>query len=179
MAKTAIFEFSIAELKAARAIGRRDFEEALRLYKEHIQAYPDSWFAMQMIAECYATLNQDDQAIEWGTRALALQAGFIPTFELLAGCYSRRGDHDRAYQCVCRVLEQPPHEPARLPSIVRWIVRALSLVPRFRTKFDPDRVQAEQDRITAQHAQWRQWAMGYKEWYEANRDGPPPRTTAR
>ena len=165
-------------MKAARSLGRRDYREAIRLYEEHLEANPEDWFDISMIAECYVKLGDDEQGIEWGTRALAIQADYTAALELLTGCYTRQGDHDRAYQCVCRALELPEPAPADIPGFVMWIFKVVSLIPKFR-KSSPAQVQAGQDRIARQHAEWRHWAKGYKAWYEAQWDGSSPHTKVR
>ena len=171
--------FSMKSMKAARALGRRDYREVIRLYKEHLEANPDDAFATDMISQCYVWLGEDDQAIEWGTQVLALEVDFIPTLRTLSGCYHRKGDHDRAYQCVCHALQSAYKFPPETPEIIYKFFGLLSKIPRFRKALDPDRMRQASARLDREHLRWLEWARGYKEWYEASRRGQSPHETVR
>jgi len=170
---------SIKSFKAARALGRREYWKVIRLYEQHLEANPDDAFATHMIAECYAWLGEDRQAIEWGTRVLALEADFVPTLRTLSGCYHRQGDYHRAYQCVCHALQSTLKFPVETPGFIHVIFGLLSKFPMFRRALDPDRTLKASARLDREQARWLQWAGDYKEWYETTRRGASPRPTIR
>lgn len=156
---------SILALKAARAYGSGEFRKVIQLL-EGTSDIEEDLQHMLMIADCHRCLGDDLTAIEWGTRALALFPEETHVLELLAGCYGRTGDHDRAYQCVCAVLNLPLPEPLQLPRFLRGPLRLLSLVPQFKKAADPNRMEGSFKKFNRQRVEWREWAQGYKTWYE-------------
>ncbi|MEN8195170.1 MAG: hypothetical protein ABFS30_01490 [Pseudomonadota bacterium] len=155
----------ILGLKAARAYGGRDYRKVIQLLESKPDIEEDSHH-MWMIADCHASLGGDTAAIEWGTRALALFPEDVHALELLAGCYGRTGDYDRAYQCVCAALNQPLPEPLRLPRFLRGPLKLLSLIPQFKKAADPNRMEDSFKKHDQRRLEWREWARGYKSWYE-------------
>ncbi len=169
-----MFGFSIHTMRAAAAIGRRDFREAIRRYEKHLESNAGDPFTRHMIGQCYEWLGDDEQAIEWATRALAMEADFVPTLELLTRCYARQGDHDRAYRCARRVLRVPVPEPPSLPGWMTGIFRPFRLIRKRRKIEDHAPVQSAANRIARQHAEAQAHARAYTAWYEANREHLPP-----
>lgn len=159
-----------AGLKSARAFGRGDYREVVRILEPAVEKNGDDYFEIWKIAFSYMRLGEYKQAIEWGSRGLALEPNSPELLELLAGCYSANEDHDRAYQCVCRALEQPAPEPVKLGWLTRAIFKLVSLHPRLR-RVDPERTQRGLDRVTQNQNNWRVRAAEYKKWYEA-KQGP-------
>lgn len=156
---------SILAMKAVRAYGGRDYRKVIQLLesKPDIDENPR---LLWMIADCHASLGDDPAAIEWGTRALALFPENILILELLAGCYGRIDDHDRAYQCICAALNQPLPTPLRLPRFLRGPLKLLALIPRLKNAADPDCLEYSFRKSNRRHVEWREWARSYKSWYE-------------
>ena len=155
-----------AGLKSARAFGRGDYRKVIRILEPAVEANGDDSAEIWKIAYSYMRLEEYDLAIEWGSRALALQPGDPQMLELLAACYSKQGDHDRAYQCVCRALERPSPEPMKLGWLMRAVFKLVSLHPKLR-RVDPERTQRGLDKVAQDHNDWRERAAEYKKWYEA------------
>lgn len=152
--------FVTANLKAARAEGKGNRREAIRLLEEAVEAYGEDIAATWKIAYNYMLLGEYDLAIEWGSRGLALEPGNTDLLQLLAACYSNQGDHDRAYKCVCRALEQPVHRSAPLR---KW------LAGLFSRRSGSNRTAAGREREISgpDMEDWRRRAQEYKAWYES------------
>ena len=159
-------QFLAAELKSARAFGKGDYREVIRILENAVEAHRDETTAIWKIAYSYMQLDEHDLAIEWGSRGLALEPDNPELLEILAGCYSIKGDHDRAYQCICRALEQPTRKPIELGWWERGLLRLFSLHPKLR-RVDPDRTQRGLNKVAQDHNEWRGRAAEYKKWYEA------------
>jgi len=155
-----------AGLRSARALGRGDYREVIRILEPAVESYGEDYFEIWKLAFCYMRIGEYDQAIEWGSRGLALQPRDPQLLELLAGCYSKQGDQDRAYQCVCRALEQPSREPMKLGWLMKAVFKLFSLHPKLR-RVDPESTQRGLDKVAQDHNNWRGRAAEYKKWYEA------------
>jgi len=154
-----------ADLKAARAFDKGDYREAIRLLEDAIEAHGDESAAIRKIAYSYMQLGEHEMAIEWGSRGLALEPRDTELLQLLAGCYSHQGDHDRAYQCICRALEQPSRKPIA-PG--QWLQRLFGFLPFGAKRRGQGRGVAGRGLAkTAQDGNdWRLRAAEYKTWYE-------------
>lgn len=155
----------IADLKATRAFGKGDYREVIRLLEDSVETHGDESTAIWKIAYSYMQLGEYDSAIEWGSRGLVIEPRDMELLQLLAGCFSHQGDHDRAYQCICRALEQPPRKSMELGRFMRGLLGFLSLHPRLR-RVAPDRVQRGLKKVDQDHSDWRLRAAEYKTWYE-------------
>ncbi|MBE9554409.1 MAG: tetratricopeptide repeat protein [Proteobacteria bacterium] len=151
--------------KGSSANGGRDYRKVIQILESKPDIEKDSHH-MWMIADCHASLGDDPAAIEWGTRSLALLPESVVTLELLVGCYHRTGDYDRAYQGICVALNRPPPEPQRLPRFLRGPLKLLSLIPRLKKAADPGRMEDSLIKSNQRQLKWREWARGYKSWYE-------------
>jgi tetratricopeptide (TPR) repeat protein len=164
-----VFGF-IRNMKVARAIGRDDFATAIRYLKEGIAADGESAYYLYMIAECHENIGSDQEALDYGTRALAHDPCDLDTLQLVTRIYQDRGEDDRAYLYVCRALENPPEPLEDVPRFFMAVWRLLSIIfPRLKTA---DPVKAIHS-YNKEQQDWQAWAEDWKEGYEKKYGGPP------
>ncbi len=150
-------------MKVARAIGRDDFATAIRYLKEGIAANGESAYYLYMIAECHENIGSDQEALDYGTRALAHDPCDLDTLQLVTRIYQDRGEDERAYLYVCRALENPPEAIEDIPRFLMAVLRVLSIIyPRLK-KVDPHK---SFHNFNKRQRDWQAWAEDWKEWYE-------------
>jgi tetratricopeptide (TPR) repeat protein len=80
-----------------------------------LQQYPNDKRIMLMIADNYFAFQQlPDSALVFAKRALAIDAAFIPTLNLLISIYQEMGDFPQAERAGLRLIELMPGEPGPL-----------------------------------------------------------------
>ncbi len=151
-------------MKFSRAVGRSDYPTAIRCMKKGIAADGENSYYLSMIAYCHHWMGSDQEALDYGTRALAHDPCDPDMLRLVAHIYQDRGDDEQAYSYVCRALENPPKPLEDIPRffMVGW--RLLSIfIPRLKTKTDPDK---SLHSFNKRQQDWQAWAEDWKEWYE-------------
>ncbi len=125
------------------------------------------------LALCHENMGFDQEALDYGTRALAHDPCDLETLQLVTRIHRDRGEDQRAYLYVCRALVNPPKPFEENPRFVVAMWRVLSIIfPRLKTT-DPDKAIHS---INKRQQDWQAWAEEWKEWYENRYGGPPDET---
>jgi len=152
------------DIKAAKAVGSKDYDTAIEIYKGKVEENETDSFALSMLAHCYEWKKDMESAIEYANRVL----GVVPTdFSMLllaARYWSRQTDNDRTYHYACRALEHPPEPSPEIPQWNFWILKPLSVFPKFRN-FEK-KAKKDMARHEMKDKDNLKWAKEYKEWYE-------------
>ncbi len=157
-------------MKVSRAIGRDDFATAIRYLKEGIAANGENSYYLSMIAYCHHWMGSDQEALDYGLRALAHDPCDLETLQLVTRIHRDRGEDEQAYIYVCRALENPPKPLEDVPRFLMAVWRLLSIIyPRLK-KVDPDK---SLHSFNKQQQDWQAWAEDWKEGYEKKYGGPP------
>ncbi len=157
-------------MKAVRAMGRGDLPTAIRYLKEGMAAKGENAFDLFVVAWCHDRMGSDQEALDYGTRALAHDPCDLGTLQLVTRIYQDRGEEERAYIYVCRALESPPKPSEINPRFLMAVWRLFFIFnPRIK-RADPNKLihnyyKKEQD--------WQAWAEDWKEGYEKKYGGPP------
>ncbi len=160
----------IRDMKVSRAIGRSDYPTALRYLHEGMAAKGESTYYLSMIAYCHHWMGSDQEALDYGLRALAHDPCDLETLQLVTRIHRDRGEDERAYVYVCRALENPPKPLEDAPRFFIAVLRVLSIIfPRLR-KVDTDK---SFHNFNKRQQDWQAWAEDWKEWYEKKFGGPP------
>src|SRR5262249_1210919 len=98
-----------------RSLGREGEIEAaarkaLERAERELTLHPENPRAAYLGDNCLVTLGERDRAMEWLTRALALDPDDILTQYNVACVYARVGDFDRAFDLLERLLPHANHE---------------------------------------------------------------------
>ncbi len=164
----------IRNMKVARAIGRDDFATAIRYLKGGIAANGENAYDLGMLAHCHNWMGSDQEALDYGMRALAHDPCDLSMLRLVTHIYRDRGEEEQAYLYVCRALENPPEPIEDIPRYLMAVWRLLSiLIPRLKKKADPDKALHN---YYKKEQGWQAWAEEWKEWYENRYGGPPDET---
>ena len=160
-------------MKFARAMGRSDYPTAIRYLEEGMAAKGENAYHLFFLALCHENMGFDQEALDYGTRALAHDPCDLETLQLVTRIHRDRGEDQRAYLYVCRALENPPKPFEENPRFVVAMWRVLSIIyPRLK-KVDPDKAIHS---INKRQQDWQAWAEEWKEWYENRYGGPPDET---
>ncbi|MCH8096938.1 MAG: hypothetical protein IID53_07655 [Proteobacteria bacterium] len=150
-------------MKFNRAVGRSDYPTAIRCMKKGIAADGENSYYLSMIAYCHHWMGSDQEALDYGTRALARDPCDPDMLRLVAHIYQDRGDDERAYIYVCRALENPPKPLEDVPRFFMAVWRVLSIIfPRLK-KVDPDK---SFHNFNKRRRDWQASAEDWKERYE-------------
>lgn len=157
-------------MKFNRAFGRGDYPTAIRYLEEGMAAKGENAYDLFFLALCHDRMGSDQEALDYGMRALAHDPCDFFTLQLVTRIHRDRGEDERAYIYVCRALENPPKPLEDVPRFLMAVWRVLSiLIPRLK-KVDPDR---SLHNFNKQQQDWKAWAEEWKEWYENKYGGPP------
>ena len=158
-------------MKFNRAVGRGDYLTAIRCMKKGIAADGESAYYLYMIAECHENIGLDQEALDYGTRALAHDPCDLDTLQLVTRIHRDRGEDEQAYIYLCRALENPPKPLEDVPRFFMAVWRVLSiLIPRLKKKVDLDK---SLHNFNKRRRDWQAWAEDWKEGYENKYGGPP------
>ena len=122
-----------------------------------------------MIAQCYEWKGDTDSAIEYANKLLVIDPGNLDALLLAARYWQHQGDEERTYHYANRAAQNPPGELPPIPKFVYWIVKSLSIFPRFRRLREASA--ASLKNAEKKDRERFEWAVKYKEWYEAKHGG--------
>ncbi len=150
-------------LRLVRLIGREDYDGAIDLLRAHLKGNASDQPSLELIALAHYFADRADQAIAAGEEALAYDSASFQMHMLLALWLAEKDEHAEAARHARQALENDP-EP--IPEPPRFLINAIKclgrIFPRLR-RVDPD---AALQRLEAQHAEWRDWAERYLDWYD-------------
>ncbi len=160
----------IRKIKAVRAMGRGDLPTAIRYLKEGMAAKGENAFDLFVVAWCHDHMGSDQEALDYGTRALAHDPCDLDTLQLVTRIYQDRGEDERAYLYVCRALESPSDVVVDFPRLLVAVWRVLfTFIPRVKGA-DPNKLIHS---VNKKRHDWQAWAEDWKEGYENKYGGPP------
>ncbi len=120
-------------MKFNRAFGRGDYPTALRYLEEGMAAKGENAYDLFFLALCHENMGFDQEALDYGTRALAHDPCDLETLQLVTRIHRDRGEDERAYLYVCRALENPPKPLEDIPRFFMAVWRVLSIIyPRLK-----------------------------------------------
>src|SRR6185369_4146011 len=98
-----------AYLFAARsAEGRRDYNQALNLYRQALGADPDNYRIMNNIASSLLRMGQPDEALLFVNRALAQKGDYVSALVNGGIAYGKKGDDETARSMFARAVDLEP-----------------------------------------------------------------------
>ncbi len=154
------------EMRASKAVGSKNYDVAIEIYKKRLEADETDSFALFMLAHCYEWKGNREAALEYANKRLAQDPKDFYTLLLAARYWSDKNNEDQAYNYACRVLENVPRaEPEDIPKVLYFILKLLSVFKRFRRLVSKAK---EGDlEFKKHHKESIEWAWQYKQWYEA------------
>jgi tetratricopeptide (TPR) repeat protein len=157
--------FASAMFRVSRAIGRKDFPDAVRTLEEHIARNPTDTAARRLLAQCHRWSGSDEQAIEVAESVLCADPHDFGSLRLLSEVLATRGEHQRAANYARRGLEEYPKEMAPVAPILFNIAKAALRIfragrPLPKEQFEPWK------QINEENRQWFQWAQQYLAWFD-------------
>jgi tetratricopeptide (TPR) repeat protein len=121
------------EMRASKAVGLKNYDVAIEVYKKRIEADVTDSFALSMLAFCYEWKGDRDTAMEYANKQLAQNPNDFYMLLLAARYWSDKNNEDQTYNYACRALENIPRaEPEDIPKVIYFILRLLSIFKRFR-----------------------------------------------
>ena len=166
----------LQQCRASAAIGRGDYSGAAQLYTTMLHVHPSDTFAESMLALCNARLGRHDVAIATAVRLLEKKPASRPLLRLLTECYVATGDYEQAYRFAGLALSAPPLERPPLWSLALLRLPLELLAWSRGRNVAKVRRELRADSWIDHDRQWTEWAIGFKRWYDAqrNHDAPNP-----
>lgn len=153
-------------MRASKAIGSKNYDAAIEIYKKKIEADPADYFALSMLAQCYEWQGDRETALEYANKQLAQYPKDFYTLILAARCWSEKDDEDQTYNYACRALENVPRsEPKDMSRVAYFIFKLLSVFKKFRKL--PSKAKESNLAFLTHYKESMKWAWQYKQWYEA------------
>lgn len=158
--------FLKTQMKIAPLIGRRDYDEALRILEGELTGTADDAAYLEMIAHCHSQTGNEEKAIETAIKVMALDPNNFEMPRMLSQIFVDNGDHEQAVVYVRIGLNNFPSEPTPAPP--SWALSALKLAGKFsaRWKRVEEATNKELREPDKDRREWQAWANDYLEWYE-------------
>ena len=153
------------DMRASKAVGAKNYNVAIDLYKKRVEADKTDSFAISMLAFCYEWPDNMEFALKYANKQLSQDPTDFHMLLLSARCWDELNDEKQAYIYACRALENiPQSEPKDMPKLGQMILKLLSIFKRYR---GIDTRAKEGDLEYAKyHKECIEWARKYKQWYE-------------
>jgi tetratricopeptide (TPR) repeat protein len=152
-------------MNASKAIGSKNYDIAIDIYKKRLEADESDLFALSMIAHCYDWKGDREIALKYANKLLAQDPTNFEMLLLAARYWSHNNNEDQTYSYACRALENVPHsKPDDIPIWVYWLLKFLSIFKRFKRL--ESRVKESGLKYEKYHKDSIEWAWQYKKWYE-------------
>ena len=116
------------ERKAGNAIGRKNYDFAIDLYKKALEEDENDATALHWIAQCYEWKKNFGQAIIFAERLLNIESSNFDMLSMVGRYWSEKGDREKIYQFACRYIENEPELLPETPKSVYWILSPLVLI---------------------------------------------------
>ena len=154
------------EMRASKAIGSKNYDAAIEIYKKKIEANPIDYIALSMLAHCYEWKDDRETALEYANKQLAQYPKDFYTLILAARCWSEKDNEDQTYNYACRALENVPRsEPEDMSMVTYFVFKLLSVFKKFRKL--PSKARESNLAFMKHYKENLEWARQYKQWYEA------------
>ena len=157
------------DIKAAKAIGSKDYDTAIGIYRKRVEGDEKDSCSLAMLAHCYEWKGDVGSAIEYANRVLVADPTDFSMLLLAARYWSAKHDEDRTYHYACRALDNPPNTNPEIPKWVFWILKPLYIFKKFRNFEEKCRKDFEKDENKDKENL--DWAREYKRRYEARYGG--------
>ena len=153
------------DLKASNAIGARNYDVAIDIYKKRIASNESTPEDICLLAFCYAWKDDIESALYYANKRLAQNPTDFHVLLLTARCWFKKNDADQTYNYACRALENVPYfEPNDPCKKFYFILKLLSIFKRFRGIYF--KAKEGHLRFKKQHKEDIDWAWKYKVGYE-------------
>jgi len=153
------------QLEVSRCIGRRDYDEAIRLISKGLVDSKEDVPSLDMIALCHHWAQRDDAAIDTANRVLSFDPKSFEAAELLSRIYFSRSEYGLAAKYARLGVDNFP-EP--LPLTPRFFFRLLGFLGLFSPRLKELAKETEQgigDPNKSKN-EWLAWAKQYLAWYD-------------
>jgi len=155
-------------MRAASAIGRRDYAVAASLYEAIASQDPSDCFALSMLLRCNEHLHRHDAARVTARAILEKAPDDFRALCALGQRLAAEGHSADAYHIMGRVLQvsAPPTDPP--PAVLRWLASAaVEIIARLRRRPVPTVDHFGEARALQEHYRsWLEYATSYRAWYE-------------
>ncbi len=157
------------EMRLSAAIGKKEYDDAISICNEMLEADEYDPFALSMIAQCYEWKDDYENALLFASKCLEKNSGDFSMLILAARHWSMKKDEDKTYYYVCRALENRIYYSPVIPGWVNWFIKLLS----FFKKYQNIEEKVKMDQINHENRQKEEikWAMDFKKWYESEKGG--------
>jgi|SRR5712691_427264 len=153
------------QLQAARCVGRKDYDEAIRVLEAALSGSPRDVPFLELIAHCHYWANREDLALTSAQKALELDPKSFGAIKFMSGIYAKRTEHEVAAQYVRRGLENYPKPLPTPPKAFFLFLRLASfLFPRLRAI--EKRAREDIADPNKSNSDWYTWARQYLAWYD-------------
>jgi tetratricopeptide (TPR) repeat protein len=153
------------EIRASKAVGSKNYDVAIEIYKKRLEADERDSFALSMLAYCYKWKGDREAALEYVNKRPAQDPKDFYMLLLAARCWSEKDNEDQTYNYACRAIENVPRaEPEDIPKLIYFMLKPLSIFTRFRRL--ASKVKESDFKFKKHYRESIEWAWQYKQWYE-------------
>jgi tetratricopeptide (TPR) repeat protein len=156
------------QLRASRAIGAKNYDEAIDLCKRMLEKNSEDYNAISMLAVCYEWKGDIAQAIIYADKFLSRVPNELNMLLMSARYWAQSGDEERTYTCVCRAIESANKKEPEIPRWLFWLMKPLSIFKKFRGLEKKAELDAQSYRDYKKNQL--DWAKKYKAWYESKKN---------
>ena len=158
------------EMRAARALGAKDYQTVIEIYEHIFEEDEDHIHAPGQLAMCYEQIEDYENAIKWAEIGLAKDPTSYHFLMIAARYWSRKNDEDRTYHYACRVIESPQYSFEWVKKLIFLLFKGLSVFKKFQNIEAKARADAASSEQGVKNNL--KWAKSYKERYEAMHGKP-------
>lgn len=119
-----------AEKKAEKAIRKKDYDSAIKIYTEVLEENENDSTALSWIAHCYEWKGDLGQAVIFAERYLKHNSSDFDMLSLVNRYWSGKEDKEKIYQFACRLIENAPDRLPDMPNWIFWLLSPLILLAR-------------------------------------------------
>jgi tetratricopeptide (TPR) repeat protein len=158
--------FNNMRVRAAKAIGSRNYDAAIEAYKKMLETDEPDSYALTMLAVCYESKGDMETALKYANQELAQNPKNFYVLLFAARYWSNKDNEDQTYNYVCRALENVPSEEfENIRKVINFIFRLCSIFKKNRGL--EARAKKDEITVTKYNKETIEWAIQYKQWYEA------------
>ncbi|HWR57730.1 MAG TPA: hypothetical protein VN328_02475 [Thermodesulfovibrionales bacterium] len=150
--------------RAIRLINRGDYNRAIDICKELVDAGETSAEPFYWISYSYKSMDDLDNAISYSEKALWRNPNHFHTLLLLSSIYESKKDYERTYDYVKKALANPPPPPPRPP---KWFNRLMKIYLTIIRRRSMESELIDMCQMEPEDREWLDWAKKFKEWYES------------
>ncbi len=97
--------------KGNKLFDQKKYNEAIKVYEEILQKYPDAYIINKNIGNCYFAMEQYDKAEEYYKKVLEKDPNNVDILIAIGNCYMNRGDAETAVKWYNKIKFEQINDP--------------------------------------------------------------------